>query len=146
MRESGIVFYFESNDVDVWSGRDYDLSAWNYACKVADIKKAIIINKCEREIFSFDAGMDIQIVSSSPENLEGHITQIVCPWEETPSDKIELWDFDHQTDWYLFGSANGWVGNYSADSYVTIPQEGIGAVHSVHAATTVMFHRYKTLI
>lgn len=142
MKTVGIVFYFESYDKDVWSGRKIDLDAWNYNCKIAGIKKVIIVNKTYTELSSFDKDMDIQIVSEMPE-LDGHVTQLVCPWENTPSEKIELWDFNHDTDWYVFGPADGWVNNHFGDSYVTIPQNGIGAHHSVFVANTVMFHRFK---
>jgi hypothetical protein len=139
---AGVVFYFESFDKDMWSGRPVDLDAWNYNCKIAGIDRAIIVNKTFTNIQSFDRGMDIQVVSEIPE-LSGHKTQLVCPWENTPSDKVELWDFDHETDWYIFGPANGWTGNYFADSLVTVPQDGVGAHHAVFVATTVMYHRHK---
>lgn len=138
---AGIVFYFENYDRDVWSGRKIDLDAWNYNCKVAGIDKVIIVNNSVYDVSSFDKGMDVQIVKELPE-FKGHVTQLVCPWENTPSDKINLWDFDHETDWYVFGPADGWVGNHFADSYVTVPQNGIGAHHGVFIASVVMFHRF----
>jgi len=138
----GIVFFFEENDVDVWSGRNVDLDAWNYNCKIADIKKAIIVNKTEQDIQTFDVDMDIQIVTSLP-LLTGHTTQIVCPWENTPTQKTNLWEFDHNTDWYVFGPSSGWANNYFGDSYLTIPQNGLGAHHSVFVATSIMFHKYN---
>jgi hypothetical protein len=142
MRETGIVFYFENFDKDVWSGRKLDLDAWNYGCKVAGIKKAIIVNKSHMDVRAFDRSMDIQVVDELPK-LEGHVTQLVCPWEDTPSEKVELWDFDHETDWYVFGPASGWVKNHFGDSFVTIPQNGRGAHHSVFIANTVMYHRFR---
>ena len=143
MKDAGIVFYFEENDKDVWSGRSIDLDAWNYNCKVAGMNKAIIINKTNQHLTSFDSDMDIQIVSEMPE-LTGHNTQVVCPCDGTPSSS--LWDFDHNTDWYVFGPANGWVeGDFFADSFISIPQNGIGYHHGVFVAATVMFDRHNKI-
>jgi len=139
----GIVFYFENYDIDIFSGREIDLSAWNNVCKIANIKKAIIINKTYNKIIPFDADMDIKIVNEFPE-LTGKITQLVCPWEETPTEKIELWDFDHDTDWYIFGPASGWK-EYYGNKFITIPQHGYGASHALHVATTIAYHRFKTI-
>jgi hypothetical protein len=138
---AGIVFYFENNEVDVWSGREVDLDAWNYACKVAgDIDRAIVINLSDTEVQSFDRAMDIHIVEVRPE-LPGRVVDVVTPWRSDP-DGISLWDFDHAVDWYVFGPA---VGHASVGKQIFIPQAGIGAMHSVHAASIVMAHRFETV-
>lgn len=144
MREAGIVFFFEENDVDVWSGRNLDLDAWNYNCKIGGINKAIIVNKTDIFINKFDADMDIQVVTEFPE-LIGHVTQLVIPGEVDSNSCVNLWDFDHQTDWYVFGPGNGWQGNYFADSFITLPQNGITAHHSIFIGAVIAFHRYNTL-
>lgn len=142
---SGLVFYYEDNDVDVWSGRNSDLDAWNYAIKVVgDVDKVIVINKTNQVLSTFDASIDIQFVYDFPV-LTGHITQIVCPWESYSKPNTSLWDFNHLTDWYVLGPAHGWSGQEIGDILLTIPQKGIAAVHSVHAITAIMFHRYKTI-
>lgn len=52
----GVCFYFEDNDVDVWSGRSIDLDAWNYAIKAAgDIKDVVIINRTNENLRTLDA-------------------------------------------------------------------------------------------
>lgn len=140
---AGIVFYFEHNDIDVYSGRGVDLTAWNNLCKSANIKKAIIINRTEENIVSFDFDMDIKVVTELPE-LEGVKAQLVCPWDTTPEDKISLWDFDHKVDWYLFGPASGWTKFFS-EKYVTVPQFGVAAAHALHVASTIMYHRHKII-
>ena len=56
---SGLVFYFENNDIDVWSGRKMDLDAWNYNCKIGNINDVIIVNKSSINIQPFDRGMNI---------------------------------------------------------------------------------------
>ena len=141
----GICFFFEVSDVDVWSGKDLD--AWNYACKLAgDIGKMIVINRTDTPIESPDRSMEFHEVATVDEAralMDGHVTQLECPW--APVDKIAIQQFDHQTDWYVFGPASGWTGNWFADSIVSLPQAGIGAAHSVHVATAVMFFRAGAL-
>lgn len=140
---SGIVFYFEENDVDVWSGRAIDLDAWNYAIKAGgNIDKVIVINKTNQNLTTLDGNVDFQVTTEIPV-LSGTVAQIVCPWENTQSNKINLWDFDHNIDWYVFGPANGWANNYFGDILLTIPQQGIGACHAIHINTVIMFDRYK---
>jgi len=138
---AGIAFFFEDNDTDVYSGRRVDLDAWNYASKISeDIDKAMIVNWTDQKLQSFDRSMDIKIVDSLPE-LDGVVTRLVTPWR-ADEDTIELYDFDHKTDWYVFGPAQG----FSPDGQsVTIPQAGLGAMHSVHCASVVMAHRYFAL-
>lgn len=143
---AGIVFYFEENDIDVWSGRKIDLDAWNYNCKIGLIDKAIIINKTNIKINSFDLSMNINIVSEIPELL-GHKTQLITPNESIKYNlKTEsIWDFNHETDWYLFGPANGWGGNHFADCFINIPQNNLCYHHSVFVASTIMYDRYNKI-
>lgn len=138
---AGIVFYFENNDTDVWSGRHIDFDAWNYACKIAgDIDSMIVINRTQLELQSPDVTMNFQTVSEMPE-LEGNLCYLACPWDAAPIHK-PITEFDHQNiDWYIFGPASGW---HPGDIEVgcVLPQAGRGACHSVHVATAVMFYRY----
>ena len=131
---AGICFFFEPYEIDVWSGKDLD--AWNYAVKVSgDIDRMIVVNKTFLEIPSPDKAMEFQVVKELP--VLGNAVFFTPPWHEAEP----LWSFDHDVDWYVFGPAAGW-GAQPPDRMVSIPQAGLGAVHSVHAATTVMFHRY----
>ncbi|MEK6829395.1 MAG: hypothetical protein AABY15_04655 [Nanoarchaeota archaeon] len=142
MRDSGIVFFFENNDIDVWSGRNLDLDAWNYNCKIGGINKAIIVNKTDQIIPLFDADMNIEIVSEIP-NLVGHITQLVVPGEGAQSES--LWDFDHQTDWYVLGPASGWGGNHFANKFIHLPQSSTAMHHSIFIGAVIAFHRVHIL-
>ena len=65
---------------------------------------------------------------------------LICPWEA--GNHVSIAGNLHTADWYVFGPAAGFGGSRDG---VFIPQAGQGAVHSVHAATVVMFHRYWTL-
>jgi hypothetical protein len=143
---AGIVFYFEEYDTDVWSGRDIDMDAWKYNSKIADIDKVYIINRTDETIKWFDYTMDIQIVDEMPK-LEGHVTQLVVPSEVVKYNKesVSLWDFDHKTDWYVFGPANGWGGDHFGDTLLSIPHNNNVHHHSVFVASTVMYHRYENI-
>lgn len=138
----GICFYFEDNDTDVWSGRRIDLDAWNYAAKAAgDIDEMIVINRTNNTLTTPDGNMAFQVVDEPP-TLSGHIAHICCPWDKM-REAVPLWKFDHKVDWYVFGPANGW--QHEVDVGVYVPQAGQAALHSTHVASTVMFHRYRTL-
>jgi hypothetical protein len=139
---AGIVFFFEDNDVDIFSGRRIDLSAWNYAIKSAgDVDRVIVVNKTDKALPSIDSDfLQFEIISELP-ILSGHVTRIICPWDNADI-KIPLWDFNHNTDWYVFGPAGGW-GRYATPSNgVYIPMANSGALHSVHIASAVMLHRF----
>lgn len=137
---AGICFFYEDSDVDVWSGKDLD--AWNYACKIAgDIDKAIIVNRTDQILGSFDSTMDIQFVQDLPsaeDLMSGAKMYLMCPWDAGHPQSIE--GHSHDVDWYVFGPASGWNDDSISGYY--LPQAGTGAAHAVHIATTVMFYRY----
>jgi len=139
---AGIVFYFEDNDKDVWSGRRIDLDAWNYNCKIGGIDKAIVVNLTQQDLITFDGNMDITFVDEMP-SLSGNVTQLVTPTEV--SGTTSLWDFNHETDWYVFGPGYGWKGNYFGDTFLTLPQCSPVYHHSVFVGSTVMYHRDNIL-
>lgn len=139
---AGIVFFFEENDIDIFSGRRLDLAAWNYAIKAAgDVDKVIIINKTAQKISSFDSSLKLFEVVSDMPVLDGIITHVVCPWDDCDN-KIGLWNFDHNTDWYVFGPGAGWRKYGGLKNGITVPMAGRGALHAVHIASTVMLHRF----
>jgi hypothetical protein len=135
---AGLCFFYEEPDRDLWSGRRLHLDAWNYAAKVAgDITKMIVVNRTAQEILTPDAELELfQVVSELPA-LDNAI-RCVGPGE-IGEGSILLWDFDHNVDWYVFGPASGW-GTPMVGLHV--PQANIGACHSIHVATAIMFHRY----
>jgi hypothetical protein len=146
---AGICFFFEPYDIDVWSGRRIDLDAWNYACNAAgDIDHVVVINRTRQKIRSPNADIKFDLVESSKTNIalddvpdfKGNVAYICCPWDRAKN-KTSLWDFDHNVDWYVFGPANGW--REELENGVYIPQNGIGAMHSTHIATTILLHRYQ---
>lgn len=139
---AGIVFYFEDNDKDVWSGRRIDLDVWNYNCKIGGITKAIVINLTNQDLITFDGNMDISFVDEMP-ILSGTVAQLVTPTEV--SGTTSLWDFDHQVDWYVLGPATGWGGNYFGDILLTIPESTQIYHHSVFIGATIMYHRDRII-
>ena len=138
----GLCFYFEDNDVDVYSGRSIDLDAWNYASKAAgDVNKWAIINRTDQAILG-NGTYSLSLYSTYSQFLahtEGLLTYIIPQWSAT-DDSMSLWDWRHSTDWYVFGPADGWD---ELKTGIYIPQSGRVALHSVHAASCVLFHRYK---
>ena len=112
---SGICFFFEQNDIDVWSGRSIDLDAWNYAMKAAgDITKLIVINRTDTVIVSPDADLELFEVHQEFPALDGRVVRCVCPWDKTVDPSVSLY----------------------------VPQAGKGSLHSVHIASVVMLHRF----
>lgn len=138
----GICFYFENNDVDVWSGRRIDLDAWNYTMKACgDIDEVIIINKTSLKVEGPDASIPTTEVSEFP-NLSGSIAYVCCPWD-TADTMTSLWEFDHNVDWYAFGPATGWQQQLLSGVYVPVASNL--SLHSTHIASTVLLHRYHVV-
>ena len=140
----GVLFFFERNDIDIFSGRRIDLSAWNYALKSAgDIDRVIIINRTEKQIPVFNSDLNIRIETKIPE-LSGIKTFVICP-HDNAENKTDLWNFNHDTDWYLFGPADGWKSeDINIDNGVYIPTALSDGLHALHIATAVMLHRFRT--
>lgn len=138
---AGVAFFFESNDVDVWSGRRVDFDAWNYAIKAAgDIDRAVIVNRTDVDISTFDADLDIRVEVDLPD-LEDAVF-VCCPWEANRCTRaVSLWEFNHEISWYVFGPANGWQRDLDFGVYV--PQSGSAALHSVHIGSIVLLHRFS---
>jgi hypothetical protein len=138
----GVAFFFESPETDVFSGRHRDLDAWNYAARAAgDVDRFRVINRTDLQVQPVDADLDFQVVAE-PLELAGRVAHIVCPWDEA-DERIALWDFDHDVDWYAFGPAAGWRKKVGLGVY--IPIAGNAALHAVHAASVVLTHRYKVI-
>lgn len=133
----GVAFYFEPNDVDVYSGRAIDLDAWYLASQIpTDITKMLVVNRTDAKIAMPSINIALAVVDELPE-LENAV--YLDPNKGTP-----LWDLDHSdVDWYVFGPANGWGPEDPTKTYIHIPHNGNIHCHSQHVMTTVMFHRYE---
>lgn len=133
---AGICFYFESSDIDVWSGKNLD--AWLYACNIAgDIDQMIVINKTDQEIKTPSQALDFSVVKELP--VLKNAIYLTPPSRGGKS----LWDYAHDADWYVFGPADGWAE--AQGPQIHIPHSGNIHIHAVHVATTVMFDRYRRL-
>lgn len=141
----GVLFFFEENDIDIFSGRKIDLSAWNYAIKsVGDIDNVIVVNRTSRPLSTIDSSINFQTVDSFP-SLVGTKTFIICPHDQAKV-KSNLWDFDHKTDWYIFGPAAGWKKEkVEIENGIFVPTALDDGLHALHIATTVMLHRFKVI-
>lgn len=139
---AGVCFFFEPEHVDVFSGRDISLDAWNYAVKAAgDISEAVIIDRVGTAR-AFDADLPTLILGDITEwTPTGSTILIDTPWHT--DNPVSLWDFNHQVDWYVFGPAAGWTNR--TDGSLVIPQAGTGALHACHVASIVMLHRFAVI-
>jgi hypothetical protein len=141
---AGVLFHFEPEHIDVFSGNDVSLDAWNYAIKAAgDITKVMIIDSSGKAKH-FDSDLKTTILTSIDQFIpDGHVTCLETPWTRRPT--TSLWDFDHKTEWYAFGPSSGWRGQLKGDAWVSVPQAGTGALHAPHIASVVMMHRYHVI-
>jgi len=146
---AGICFYYENSNIDICSGKD--LFAWDYNCRAAeDIDKMIVINLAnsvpENPGETTGRTYDFKVVQSLEQAellMKGdRITQVVCPWN-FDQQVTELWDYDHETDWYVFGPAQGWRGYDMYTNKISIPVSEESPMFSVHSATVILTHRYK---
>lgn len=138
-----VCFFFEPVTVDVFSGHDVILDAWNYAIKAAgDIDEVAIIDSTFGGAVQFDQDLATTIYTGIEQwHPTGTVAVIDTPWNT--DNGVPLWSFNHAVDWYCFGPAAGWAGRTQSSLY--IPQAGQGALHAVHVASVVMLHRYATV-
>lgn len=133
----GVVFFFEDNDKDVYSGRHIDLDAWYLSTQVcSDVDKMILINLTDQLIRTPNADFDFTVCSGLPP-LENAI--YLCPHGEQT-----LYDIDHsKVDWYVFGPASGWREDVGPK--VSLPSCEHVHLHSQHVMTAVMYDRYRNV-
>lgn len=151
---TGICFFFEPNDIDVWSGRAVDLDAWHYASKAFGIDQMAMIDLV-------GDGLNLQINSSTlferykqlSDFEEVHSNEDLLyfetPWSFKNITPTKLTQLIHPENcWYIFGPAAGFQPEkMSPRRWITVPQEGSLqgahiAMHSVHLASIVLAHRY----
>lgn len=137
----GLCFHFEPNDIDVWSGREIDLDAWNYAVKAAgDIDEIVVINRTSASLRPLDADIPFLQVSELPSLGRA---AFLCAPDEAAAVSVSLWDFSHDVDWYVFGPAAGW--DHVPELGVHIPTALGIPFHAVHAATVALAHRFHVI-
>jgi hypothetical protein len=138
---TGIVYHFEAEHDDVWSGSQEMLNAWHYACMAtSDVRDMIVVNKTKTNLLTPGGQYNFSVVNDLTA-LTGSVAQVCAPWEFPSAE--ELWTFDHEVDWYVYGPAAGWKGFDLGGRKLTIPQNGLGALHAVHINTAVLMHRYS---
>lgn len=139
----GVCFFFESNDIDVYSGRTIDLDAWHLAsCIPGDIDKLYVVNRTSADLITPNAALaEFKVLDALPTLNNAAI--LVCPWNTALATPV--YSFNHAVDWYVFGPSEGWRGVFPEGTLVTLPQSNEGACHSVHVATAVMFDRFRTI-
>ena len=142
---AGILFYFQDYDTDVFSGTRDDLDAWRYAVKAGGIDKIRCINQTDFDVSLAFTDMDFKVVDEDWIQDQSNIAVFDTEWT-CPSGAIPLSRLDHSTvDWYVFGSANIGAPKVANGQYVYIPQNGRGALHSLHAASVVLLRRWENI-
>lgn len=150
----GLVFHFEDNSHDVFSGRQDDLEAFRYACKAFNVIDMVMIDKCSGGTQA--AMQDQEINFEKYCNLEDFeaahsgdtFIYLECEWTclahgVTPK-KLHV-DFVRPDDtnttvWYILGPAQGFVPNVNdGRTWVSIPQHGMGAMHATHIAGILFY-------
>ena len=142
---AGLVFFYEDVDTDVYSGDPSTLAVWSYAAKLAgDVDNIVVVNTTDQRLTSPDQAMGFEVLPDIEhlDAIQGHKTIVCCPWSGIVGAE-SLYTFSHDTEWYMFGPASGWLIPPLYDSAVYVPQAGNGACHATHVATAVMFDRYR---
>lgn len=133
----GAAFFFEANDVDVYSGRQIDLDAWYLATRLTDdVRSILVVNRTDVALSTPNVDYDFQVVQELPV-LPGAL--YLDPVRGPPLSTI-----DHSAvEWYVFGPASGW--DAEDRNYAHVPQAGTGHCHSQHVMTHIMYERYAWL-
>ncbi len=150
-----VVFHFESSDADVWSGRQIDLDAWRYNSKMFGLDTLIMIDKVpggakyqhldeEQKFYRYES---LEEFESAHPNLTKYYFE--SPWSFPPSiTPTVLKDLTHQNNdvAYIFGPAIGFkIATEDKRTWVTIPQIGIAATHSIFIAPIVFYDRNQKI-
>lgn len=141
---AGLCFYYEDNDIDVYSGRPCDLDAWNYALQAGgpDMRQMMVLNRTNQMLHTPNAKVSFEVRSETEGELvelSGKVAYFVPPSDGRATE--DLWDFHHEVDWYFFGPAQRFYFEpKSQDSVVAIPIPV--QLHALHVASIVMAHRY----
>ncbi len=149
VKMAGVVFWFQSQDKDVFSCRPIDLDAWRYAIKSGGINQARCFNETPLPLF-FDQDFDFEIAGSNLDDFrdwakdKSNLIILQCEWS-CPESAIPLSEVDHsKVDWYVFGRGSGLPNNLPGQ-YVYLPQDGLGGLHPVHTASAVLLRRWEEL-
>lgn len=119
-----------------------------------DIDEMIVINMTDfapanpAEVIGRGLGNGFTVVQSLEQAQavigEDRVTQAVCPWN-FGRQATDLRDYQHETDWYVFGPAIGWGGHDMGSDKITIPVPDDTPMFSVQAAAVIFSHRYATM-
>lgn len=154
----GLVFHFEDNSHDVFSGRQDDLDAYRYACKAFGITSMVMVDYCsggtnvsmqDQEI-SFEKYCNLAAFEAAHPN--DTFVYLECAWTclengVTPG-KLHV-DFVHPDDanttvWYILGPSQGFIpAPNDGKTWLSVPQEGMGAMHASHVAGIVLYDRHS---
>ena len=89
---SGLCFYFEENDIDVWSGRAIDLDAWFTTAHIWGFDELAVINTTDRKMPTHREGLsEYRDWTSFLLKSAGEKIIVDVPGSHVMS----LWNYDH---------------------------------------------------
>jgi len=154
MKNIKILFHFEDNKIDTYSGRQDDIDAWRYAHKAFGLSEMHMIDKTTGgvEWKTNDAECPLYIYKSIDEwkekNRPTNIYYLETEWS-LPKDKIQYlnyfvwkWVDPNEDNWFLIGDSEGFNGSEHGN-FISIKQDGKGAMHSVHIIGILLHHLYN---
>ncbi len=136
-----ILFHFDQWHQDVWSGRPIDYDCWFSMQSVWGIDELAVVNNSYIPLESF--GRDIKVyetieafTNDNPNDLKVHMELQF----NNPDELLTGHTINHDA-WYMFGPANGWVGNYlEGSATLAIPQKGVDSIHAPFACAALLSH------
>ena len=143
-----LAIHLDEWDRDVYSGRQIDLDAYRYACKAFGVSEIAVINSGKIEYEMNDESMKLEEFDSFEDFRLAHqdesITIVEVPWA-APADAVGLHKENvPRTDWYVIGPARGWKCQPQGCKWISIKQNGKGALHGQHIATLLLGHLFIT--
>lgn len=136
---TGVCFHFDAEEAV-----PIDLDAWRAVVPLAgDVDTVAVIGCGAKVTFSPEDAMGLCLYANMNQFLDDHRAGsmvYVRGSEKVESAAVPLWGFDHDIDWYLFGS-DGEL-DPMVDTVVAIPLPSDAGLPMVQLASTVLLHRH----
>lgn len=143
MKTHKLAFFLEENDRDVYSGRPIDFDAYRYSCKAFGVPEMAVINSDKIEYSFQDKSIKLTEYSSFEDFCENNKNQKIilleAPWS-APAGCLTLGkhEVSEDIDWFVVGPSTGWYPHPEGFEWLSIPQDGKGALHGQHIATLLL--------
>lgn len=149
-----LAFFYESPEVDCFSGTQDALSAWRYAAKAFGVDEIIVINLTKDDINFNDSAINCTVVNSIKEFIDttkcivyaAEVDKVLRDAGKVPVklQHLNMWEHAGQDHCIFFGSAMAL--DYLPDHFkwFTVDTADKAALHSIHVAYAVLHHFYVT--